>query len=144
MISLFGGVLGVGQSQIVWMLSAFGMMLFLPILNGCSQAIWMSKVPPEFQGRVFATRRLIAQISQPLAMVLTGPLADWIFEPAMQPGGSLAEVFGWLVGTGSGAGMALIFIFMGISGAIISLAGYSIRAIRDVEDIIPDFDSELQ
>ena len=145
MLSLFGGLLGIGQSQIVWMAAAFLMMLFIPILNGCSQALWMSKVPPEFQGRVFATRRLIAQISQPLAMILTGPLADWVFEPAMQQGGSLADVFGWLVGTGAGAGMALIFVFMGISGGLISLIGYSIKTIRDVEELIPDFDStELQ
>jgi len=140
MLSLFGELLGFGQSPIVWMAAAFLMMLFIPVLNGCSQALWMSKVP-EFQGRVFATRRLIAQISQPLAMILTGPLADWVFEPAMQQGGSLADVFGWLGGTGDGTGMALIFVFMGISGGLIRLLGYSIKAIRDVEDLIPDFDS---
>jgi len=141
MLSLFGELLGFGQSPIVWIAAAFLMMLFIPVLNGCSQALWMSKVPPEVQGRVFATRRLIAQISQPLAMILTGPLADWVFEPAMQQGGSLADVFGWLGGTGDGTGMALIFVFMGISRGLISLLGYSIKAIRDVEDLIPDFDS---
>jgi len=138
MLSLFGELLGFGQSPIVWMAAAFLMMLFIPVLNGCSQALWMSKVPPEFQGRIFVTRRLI---SQPLAMILTGPLADWVFEPAMQQGGSLADVFGWLGGTGDGTGMALIFVFMGISGGLIRLLGYSIKAIRDVEDLIPDFDS---
>jgi len=141
MLNLFGELLGFGQSPIVWIAAAFLMMLFIPVLNGCSQALWMSKVPPEVQGRVFATRRLIAQISQPLAMILTGPLADWVFEPAMQQGGSLADVFGWLGGTGDGTGMALIFVFMGISRGLISLLGYSIKAIRDVEDLIPDFDS---
>jgi len=62
-------------------------------------------------------------------------------EPAMMPGGSLASVFGWLVGTGPGAGMALIFIFAGLIGALTGLGGLLIDAVRNVEDIVPDHDA---
>jgi hypothetical protein len=92
------------------------------------------------QGRVFSTRALIAQLSQPLAMLLAGPLADRILEPAMMPGGGLASLFGWLVGTGPGTGIALIFVVCGLIGGAASLGGYTFNAVRNVEDIIPDHD----
>jgi hypothetical protein len=116
-------------------------MFLLPILNGCSQAIWQTKVAPDVQGRVFATRLLIAQISAPIAMLMAGPLADRVFEPGMKPGGSLSTVFGWLIGTGSGAGMALMFLITGVVGALIGLGAYTVRAVRNAEDILPDHDA---
>ncbi|MCW3978993.1 MAG: hypothetical protein NWF12_04540 [Candidatus Bathyarchaeota archaeon] len=61
----------------------------------------------------------------------------------MMPGGALAPAFGWLVGTGPGSGMALIFIIAGLIGASTSLGGYAFSAVRNVEDIIPDHDSAL-
>jgi len=140
--SLLGNVLmGLGRGAPLWMVSAFFFMFINPITNGCSQAIWQSKVPPELQGRVFSTRALLAQASQPVAMFVAGPLADRVLEPAMMPGGSLAPVFGWLVGTGPGAGMALIFIFGGLIGATTGLAGFLFDAVRNVEDILPDHDA---
>jgi MFS family permease len=139
-LSLFGALLfGLGQDVYVWALTSFLGMLLLPIVNGSSQAIWQAKVAPDVQGRVFATRLLIAQISVPLAMVLTGPLADWVFEPAMKEGGSLTTAFGWLIGIGPGAGMALMFVITGILGTLVSLAAYLIPVIRNAEDILPDY-----
>ena len=132
--------MGLGRGVSVWVAAAFVLMFVNPITNGCSQAIWQSKIPPELQGRVFSTRALIAQASQPLAMFIAGPLADRLAEPAMMPGGALALPLGWLVGTGPGAGMALIFVAAGIIGASTSLAGYVFDAIRNVEEIIPDHD----
>jgi len=117
--------MGLGRGVSVWVAAAFVLMFVNPITNGCSQAIWQSKIPPELQGRVFSTRALIAQASQPLAMFIAGPLADRLAEPAMMPGGALALPLGWLVGTGPGAGMALIFVAAGIIGA--STGGVRLR-----------------
>ncbi len=137
--SMFGMlVLGLGQSMIVWAVGGFTVMFFMPLINASNQAIWQSKVAPDLQGRVFAVRRLIAQISSPIALLLAGPLADFVFEPSMQTGGFLAGTLGGLVGTGSGAGMALIFVFVGLAGSLLGLVGYMVPAIRDVETIIPD------
>jgi DHA3 family macrolide efflux protein-like MFS transporter len=132
---------GVGRSPAAWAAAAFAIMILIPIINGSSQAIWQTKIPPQVQGRVFATRSLMARIAQPLGMAITGPLADWIFEPAMMPDGSLAPLFGWLVGTGPGAGMALVFVFMGLVGTLPCFVGYSFNAVRNIEDILPDHDA---
>jgi hypothetical protein len=134
-------LLGIGRTPLVWMVAAFLTMLFIPTSNGSNQAIWQSKVPPELQGRVFGTRALIAQISAPISMTIAGPLADKIMTPAMMPGGPLADTFGWLVGTGPGAGIGLIFVFLGLIGVAIALSGYTVKAVRDVEKTIPDYDA---
>ncbi|MBE2266964.1 MAG: MFS transporter [Anaerolinea sp.] len=137
--SLLGEVLmGVGRSVIAWGAALFFLHFFMPILNGSNQAIWQAKVQPDVQGRVFAARRMIAQISAPVAMILAGPLADQVFEPAMREGGALAPVFGWLVGTGAGAGMGLIFVIFGIAGVLVALSGYLFQPIREAETLLPD------
>ena len=139
---LFGmTLLGIGRTPLVWMVAAFLTMLFIPTSNGSNQAIWQSKVPPELQGRVFGTRALIAQISAPISMTIAGPLADKIMTPAMMPGGALENTFGWLVGTGPGAGIGLLFVFLGLIGVAIALSGYAVKVVRDVEETIPDHDA---
>lgn len=139
--SLFGMALfGFGQGLVVWAAASFIRALIIPIINGSNQAIWQSKVAPDLQGRVFSSRALIAQVSGPLATLIAGPLADRLMEPAMQTGGFLTPVFADLVGTGPGAGMALIFIFCGLLTTLVGITGYAIPAIRMVESRIPDHD----
>jgi DHA3 family macrolide efflux protein-like MFS transporter len=141
LIGLSQGVIGLGQALLIWAAGNFLVAFILPILNGSNQAIWQAKVAPDVQGRVFATRRLIAQITAPIAMIMAGPLADKLFGPAMLSSGALAPIFGNLLGTGPGAGMSLMFMFSGIGGFLIGLSGYAIPAVRDVEVILPDFDA---
>ncbi|MEM7131819.1 MAG: MFS transporter [Chloroflexota bacterium] len=132
-------IVGIGNNLLWWTIGAFFSMFFIPILNGSNQAIWQAKVPPDVQGRVFATRRLIAQITSPLAMLSAGPLADRIFEPTMQAGGTWASLWGGLVGVGPGAGIGLIFVLTSIIGIIGALSGYFFPAIRNIETILPDY-----
>ena len=140
--SILGQILfGVGQTIVVWAVAAFFTHTLMPILNGSNQAIWQAKVAPDVQGRVFAARRMIAQITAPIGMLLAGPLADQVFEPAMQVNGSLAPVFGELVGTGPGAGMALMFVLFGVIRALTALSGYAFPAIRNAEELLPDHDA---
>ncbi|MGD9048282.1 MAG: MFS transporter [Anaerolineae bacterium] len=134
-------VLGLGNGPLIWGIGAFFSSFFIPFINGSNQAIWQAKVAPDVQGRVFAARRLIAQLSWPIATLLAGPMADFLFEPALAVGGPLAGSFGGLVGTGAGAGMSLMFVVAGLMGVTIGLGGYAIPAIRNAEDILPDYDA---
>ena len=133
-------LMGVGRGLFVWMAASFVYAFFEPFVNGSNQAIWQVKVAPDVQGRVFASRFVASQITMPVAMLLVGPLADHVFEPAMMPGGALAGVFGWLVGPGPGAGMALMCVLAGLLAIGIPLLGYAVRSVRDVEEIVPDHD----
>jgi len=132
---------GLGRGPTSWAIAGALMMFFTPILNGSNQAIWQAKVAPDVQGRVFGARRLIAQVSWPLAGLLGGFLADHVFEPGMRPGGALASTFGGLVGTGTGAGIALMFVLTGCLGIVVSLTAFAFRAMREVEDLLPDHDA---
>ncbi len=136
-------VLGIGRTPTIWAVAAFTTFLTIPIMNGSNQAIWQSKVPPTLQGRVFATRRLIAQITFPTALLIAGPLADRLFEPAMQPDGTLTPLFSWLVGTGTGAGMGLLIVITGILSVVAAISCYAFPAVRNIEDILPDFDANV-
>jgi MFS family permease len=131
-------VMGIGRTVPVWAFGAFMSHFFIPIINGSNQAIWQSKVAPDVQGRVFSVRRLIAQVTVPVATVIAGPLADNVFEPAMQAGGAWSETFDWLVGTGPGAGMGLMLVLAGVLGAAVGLGGYLFPAVRHAETILPD------
>jgi len=133
-------LLGLGRSLPVWAVASFLGSFFNPLINSSNQSIWQSKVAPDVQGRVFSIRRLIAWLVNPLAVLIAGPLADLVMEPAMRQGGVLTGVFGWLVGIGPGAGISLIFVFTGSLAAIASLSGYLVRIVRQVEDILPDHD----
>ena len=134
-------VVGLARSIPGWAFGSFMSNAWIPIINGSNQAIWQSKVPPAVQGRVFATRRMIAQFSFPIAVLFAGPLADQVFEPAMQGDGWLAALFGPIFGTGPGAGMGLMVFMSGVFGAAVGLIGYMIPVVRNVEDILPDFDA---
>jgi DHA3 family macrolide efflux protein-like MFS transporter len=133
-------VLGLAKTSSFWATGMFLEAFFIPIINGSNQAIWQSKVSPDVQGRVFATRATIAWLVMPLGRLLAGPLADHVFEPAMAEGGSLASSFDWLVGTGTGAGMGLQFIITGLLAALAGLVGYLFTVVRNAEEILPDYD----
>lgn len=130
--------LAVGQTPIVWLASGFIGALAIAVVNPSNQAIWQSKIPPHIQGRVFSARRLIAQFSGPFALLIAGPLADYVFEPAMQSEGWMLDLFGGIVGTGTGSGIAVMFLIIGCLIVVMSITAYLIPVIRNVEDIIPD------
>jgi len=140
--SLFGVLLmGLRVSPFLWVAAAFSLAFVIPIANGSSQALWQTKVAPDVQGRVFSTRLLISQISVPVSTVLSGVLADGVFEPAIRQGGNMAPAFGWLIGSDPGSGMALMFIITRFLGAVISLGAYAFSSVRNAEDILPDHDA---
>lgn len=138
---LLGMVLmGLGPGLIIWALASFFSAFMIPIINGSNQAIWQAKVPPDIQGRVFAVRRLIAQITVPIGMGLAGPLADNFFEPAMRRDGGLSFAFGGFVGVGPGAGMALMLVLFGLIATFAALAAFGVGTIRHAERLLPDHD----
>jgi MFS family permease len=139
-ISLLGQtLLGIGQALPMWLAAGFFMGFFIPFINGSNQAIWQAKVAPDVQGRVFAARRIFAQVTIPLGFLLGGYMADGIFEPLMMdPSGFAARFFEPLVGSGPGAGMGLLFVITGLLGAAVGMAGYVIPVIRNAEEILPD------
>lgn len=140
---LFGDLLfAIARGVTVWVVAAFVAAFFIPFMLAANRAIWQAKVPPILQGRVFSVQGMLQRAMMPVGYLAAGPLADRVFEPAMTAGGMLAPIFGPLVGTGPGAGMALMFAGTAILGTAMCVIGYAFRAIRQVEDDLPDHDAE--
>jgi len=112
----------------------------IPIANGSSQALWQAKVEPDVQGRVFAARRVLAQIAGPVALLMAGPLADNVFEPLLQVDGALAGSVGNVIGVGPGRGIAFLFIILGGLSILFTLIAYLYPRLRYLEDELPDYD----
>lgn len=105
------GVILVGLSgSVVWLAAAAALYFFCePLMSGCNQIAWQRVVPPEAQGRVFATRAVLAASAMPLASLAAGPLAE-------------------------GTSIPLVFVTMGslsIFTALLALAGEPLRRLDE-------------
>jgi len=133
-------IFGLGQAPLLWIPAQFCSSLHFPLMGSSEQAIWLAKIKPDIQGRVFALSALSLHITTAISYLIAGPLADKILEPAMRPGGYLAPLFGGIFGTGPGAGMALLYVLTSLCLLLVGIGGYAFRTLRHVEDVIPDHD----
>ena len=137
--SLFGlTLLGIGQVFMIWVVAKVVDSFFNPVVDVAVNKFIQSKVPPDVQGRIFAASDFIAQVPFLFTPLLAGYFGDKVFEPAMHAGSTLANTFGWLVGTGHGSGYGLMIFLCGIGGTLVGLWGYLFPSIRDAEKIMPD------
>jgi len=137
--SLFGlTLLGIGQILMVWLIAKVIDSIFEPVVNVAIETFLQTKIPPDIQGRVFSASDFIAQAVIPVTPILAGYFGDKVFEPAMMHGGTLANTFGWLVGTGPGSGFGLMIFLCGIGGTLVGLWGFLSPAIRNVDETLPD------
>jgi len=130
-----------GRTPVVWAAGFLASECLGTMVYGLSQSIWQAKVPSQYQGRVFSARRMIAFAVMPLSMLVAGPLADKVFEPAMRPGGVLVPVFSRVVGTGAGAGMAVLFLLSATAASAVTLVGFFVPRLRNLERLLPDNDA---
>lgn len=138
--SLFGlTALGIGRVLVIWLIAITINSIFEPVVNVSLEAFLQTKIPPDLQGRVFSASDFISQAMIPFTPLLAGFFGDQIFEPAMTPGGALANTFGWIVGTGPGSGFGLLIVLCGIGGTLVGLSGYLVGDIRNVDKLIPDY-----
>jgi MFS family permease len=129
---------GLQPSALLITVVGFAYLFVDPIITGCDQAIWMSKTPPQVQGRVFATRRMISWSTLPVAFLAGGLLSDNVFEPLMMPGGALAGSIGQIIGVGPGRGIALLFIVMGTLMLLVTVRASLYPRLRNLEEELPD------
>jgi hypothetical protein len=77
---------------------------------------------------------MLARIPFLLGVLVSGVLAQDIITPLLEQ----KEFFLRWAGGASGAGMSLLLVFAGISGAVVFLLGYVSRSIREVDSPLSD------
>ncbi len=133
----FEAFLGLAKLPSIWLGANFLAGLFKPLANSCENALWLAKVDPHLQGRVFSASSFLVGITSPLGFLIAGPLADRVFEPAMQPDGILAHWLGSIFGTDIGSGMALQFTLCSLIVVGICFGSYAIPSLKNIDDL-PD------
>ncbi|MEM7129204.1 MAG: MFS transporter [Chloroflexota bacterium] len=136
--SLFVMMLGSSTWPVLLTISAFFYLFCSAMISGNSRVIMQKKVAPEVQGRVFALATAVPQATTPLAYLLAGPLADYVFEPLMAVDGPLANSAGQLIGVGTGRGIGLLMILIGILMVLFVAIAYRNPRLRNLEEELPD------
>lgn len=139
--SLFGGfvgaglskaIFGLGRSSGVWLPAQFCSSLHFPLLGSAETAIWMEKIAPERQGRIFATNEIVLQIASAIAALVAGPLVDRGLEPALRQG-QLIEFFSPVLGGGAGTGTALLYVLCSLGMIAIGITGFCLPTLRKMD-----------
>jgi DHA3 family macrolide efflux protein-like MFS transporter len=135
---LFLGLAGVARDAPAIGASLFLMLFALAFTDAPFWSMMQAKVAPDLQGRVFAAYLQVITLLSPLALLVAGPLADQVFEPARRL--PVWQGVGWLVGVRPGAGMGMMFVVAGAMILALSLAVYAIPAVRRLEADLPDYE----
>lgn len=114
-------LMGLGRNGIAWSIAGIAASLPIPFIMAAQNVILYEKIPADMQGRVFAVRNAIQFGTIPVGILLGGFLAQYVFEPFMRSGNSMAVFLEHLVGKGEGSGMAVMFLCTGICGSMLSL-----------------------
>lgn len=122
--------MSVGRNVIFWSIAGVMASLPIPFVIAGQRLVLYEKVPEQIQGRVFAVRNAIQFSTIPLGILLGGFLADYVFEPFMRKENGITAVLHTLVGTGSGSGMAVMFLCTGILGSLFSFISYHKKEIK--------------
>jgi MFS transporter, DHA3 family, macrolide efflux protein len=138
LLGVFSALIGLRASVGLIVIGGFLSTLCVPIISSSNQVIWQKKVAADVQGRVFAIRRAITLATPLLTYVLAGPLSDRVFEPLMAINGPLAGSLGQILGTGTGRGIGLLFVSMGLLLVLITAISCLSPHLRRVENELPD------
>ena len=116
-------VFGLGRSPQIWIPAQFCSSLNFPLLGSSENALWMKSITAEKQGRVFAANALVLQGVSAIAALIAGPLAENVFEPWVTSLGKL-PFLSYLWGTGSGAGVALLYVLTSLGLVLVGVLGW--------------------
>ncbi|MFT4295995.1 MAG: MFS transporter [Micropruina sp.] len=128
-------VLCMGATPNVLMIGVFAFLFFmtLPPLNTSVEVLVRASIPNEIQGRVWGMMSLLSQVGYLIAYGVSGPLADYVFNPLLAPGGALAGSLGQLIGVGVSRGIGLMLMLVGVLLVLIALLIPRLKSVQQME-----------
>ena len=131
---IFMSMIGVNENLAIIGISTFLFFSTLPFMNSCADVLVRVSVPNELQGRVWGLISLITQMGTVTAYIISGVMADYIFEPMFNKNGILVENIGMIIGTGKGRGIGFMLILSGIGMLIMAIVIWKNGEIREVSE----------
>jgi MFS family permease len=126
-------ILAFGRSTPAWCLGAIMGWIFIPIMNANMDVLFRTKIPVDIQGRVYSVRNTLQFFTIPLGYLCGGICVDKVFEPFMATQ-SPDSLWVMLFGAGKGSGAALLFLVIGIFGALSCLPFRMDKNIYNLEE----------
>ena len=131
---IFMSMTGVNENLAIIGISTFLFFSTLPFMNSCADVLVRVSIPNELQGRVWGLISLITQMGTVAAYIISGIMADYIFEPMFNKNGILVENIGMIIGTGKGRGIGFMLILSGIGMLIMAIVIWKNGEIREVSE----------
>ena len=131
---IFMSMTGVNKNLAIIGISTFLFFSTLPFMNSCADVLVRVSVPNELQGRVWGIISLITQMGTVAAYIISGIMADYVFEPMFNKNGILVENIGIIIGTGKGRGIGFMLILSGMGMLIMAIVIWKNREIREVSE----------
>ncbi|WP_462412858.1 MFS transporter [Neobacillus sp. Marseille-QA0830] len=128
-------IMGIGRGGIAWGIAGIAASAPIPFIIAGQETILYKTIPEEMQGRVFSVRNAIQFSTIPIGILLGGYLADYVFEPFMDSDSAIASALHWIVGSGKGSGMAVMFLCTGILGSLVCVIAYHLKEIQKLRSI---------
>lgn len=131
---IFMSMTGVNENLAIIGISTFLFFSTLPFMNSCADVLVRVSIPNELQGRVWGLISLITQMGTVAAYIISGVMADYVFEPMFNKNGILVENIGIIIGTGKGRGIGFMLILSGMGMLIMAIVIWKNREIREVSE----------
>lgn len=130
---IFFALMGVKEN--LFLIAAFGFMMFalMPAIQIGAEVLIRKNLANEIQGRAFGLISFITQMGYIFAYILSGALADYVFEPFMRGNGLFAIEIGKVIGAGAGRGIALLILIAGIVLAILGIVVSGLKSVKTLE-----------
>jgi len=122
-----------GNSMWIWGMAGFLSSVFIPPLIANESYFWRTIIPIEMQGSAFSLKYAMKSGMIPIGMLIGGILADYVFEPFMM---GESNYMAFILGSGKGTGMALMFLITGILGTGLSIRGFFNHSLLEAEEEI--------
>lgn len=130
---IFFALMGVRENLILIAVFGFMMFVFLPFVQIGAEVLIRKNLANEVQGRAFGLISFITQMGYIFAYILSGLLADYVFEPFMKGTSPLAVNIGNVIGTGNGRGIALLILIAGLLLAVVGIVVSMLKSIKALE-----------
>ena len=131
---IFMSMTGVNENLAIIGISTFLFFSTLPFMNSCADVLVRVSIPNELQGRIWGLISLITQMGTVAAYIISGVMADYVFEPMFNKNGLLVKNIGMIIGTGKGRGIGFMLILSGMGMLIMAIVIWKNREIREVSE----------
>lgn len=131
---IFFALMGVKEN--LYLIAAFGFMMFvfMPAIQIGAEVLIRKNLANEVQGRAFGLISFITQMGYIIAYLLSGALADYVFEPFMRGNSLYAIKIGTVIGAGEGRGIALLILIAGMTLAIVGIVVSRLKSVKTLEE----------